>query len=197
MECPACDTANDLSAIHVLSHGAEGSLDLGSSTLGSDTLDVYSDVAAKLGLKTHTEAAPPLLAGLVSPGDEAGSDLLVRNVVGFDASRKSFSIPEPIASGQRLALVVLDGDSARTGFASQLDEFRGESPTFGLYFNCRARGASLFGEVGVEAEYLANAFADLPIGGVIGPYQIAPTPLRPDPVVLTYAGALALVIEAE
>ncbi len=165
---------------------------------GRPALDVYSEAADRLGLEVRREAAPPLLVGRLDESldncfDERGAGLLVRNVVGFDADRRGFSIPEPVTSGQRLALVTLDGAAARAQLASQLDELSARPPVFGLYFNCRARGASLFGDPGVEAECLANAFADVPIAGVISPYQIAPMALRSDPVVLTYAGALALV----
>jgi small ligand-binding sensory domain FIST len=75
----------------------------------------------------------------------------------------------------------------------QLEGLRDPQPAFGLYFNCRGRGASLFGEAGVEATYLANAFADCPIAGLSGPFQLAPLSPGEVPAVLTYAGALALI----
>ena len=117
----------------------------------------------------------------------------MRNVVGFDRARDAFSVPEPMASGQGLAFVQLDADAAREGFVDQLNALRDPQPTFGLYFNCRARGASLFGEAGVEASCLANAFADRPIAGLTGPFQLAPQRPGEGPVVLTYSGVLAFI----
>lgn len=170
---------------------------------GRPALDVYNETARQLGAEAVGEGVPPLLAGMTRPGsDPAAPDgpLLVRNVVGLDPSRRGFSVPETVASGDRLALVVLDPESARAHFAGQLEALgrssapaSPECPAFGFYLNCRARGASLFGEAGVEATHLANAFAECPIAGLIGPFQLAPPAPGADSVVLTYAGALALV----
>jgi small ligand-binding sensory domain FIST len=171
---------------------------------GRPALDVYNETARRLGLDAGGEGVPPLLAGMTRAGAGAAESegaLLVRNVVGLDPSRRGFSVPEAVASGDRLALVVLDPESARARFAGQLEALghsvsspdSPSSPAFGLYLNCRARGASLFGEAGVEATCLANAFADRPIAGLIGPFQLAPPAPGADSVVLTYAGALALV----
>jgi small ligand-binding sensory domain FIST len=175
---------------------------------GRPALDVYTEVAARCGLGAFGEGAPPLLVGIVpkergtsgsgttiSSGHAPG-DVLVRNVVGFDPIRRAFSIPETVVPGQRLALMKLDGEVARASFADQLGQLAAGKPAFTLYFNCRARGASLFGEAGVEARLLANAFADCPVAGLSGPLQIAPSggsPTPTSPLVLTYAGALAAI----
>lgn len=166
----------------------------GSWVLGLDgrpALDVYLEAARDVGLEAAMEGPAGLLVGL--SGQNGSGDLLVRNVVGFDRGRGAFSVPEPMTSGARLAFVRLDAAAARSGFEAQLEGLRDPAPAFGLYFNCRARGAPLFGEAGVEASFLANAFADNPIAGLIGPFQLAPPRPGEDPVVLTYAGALALV----
>lgn len=160
---------------------------------GRPGLDVYQDAARAVGLDSVGEGPPPLLVGLSDSRRGETGALLVRNVVGVDRKRGGFSIPEPMASGQRLAFVRLDPASARACFAEQLEGLQDPLPGFGLYFNCRARGASLFGEAGVEATYLANAFADRPVAGLSGPFQLAPPRPGEEPVVLTYAGALALV----
>ena len=171
---------------------------------GRPALDTYLETVRRRGGVPSEEvngATPTLLVGLL--GKEGASrdgadaprvgNLLVRNIVGFDRERGGFSVPEPMRSGDRLVLVELDADAARDAFAAELEDLRDPRPAFGLFFNCRARGASLFGEPGVEATCLANAFADCPIAGVIGPYQLAPPELGADPQVLTYAGALALM----
>lgn len=161
---------------------------------GRPALQVYTETAARRGAGGWGETSPPLLVGLLPPGGEDTRTLVVRNVVGFDRDRQAFSVPEPMASGQRLTLVELDATAARDDLARRLGELRqAPRPAFGLYLNCRARGAALFGKAGVEAEQLANAFADLPIAGLIGPFQLAPLTAGGDPVLLGYAGALALV----
>jgi small ligand-binding sensory domain FIST len=62
-----------------------------------------------------------------------------------------------------------------------------------IYFNCRARGAALFGKPGVEATGLANAFPYLPLAGAISACQFAPTHAGGRVELLTYTGVLALL----
>jgi small ligand-binding sensory domain FIST len=70
----------------------------------------------------------------------------------------------------------------------------GAAPRFGLYFNCAARGTSLYGLPGIDAAYLSGAFGELPIVGFFGNAEIAP--LRGRNRVFTHTGVLALVGEA-
>jgi small ligand-binding sensory domain FIST len=121
------------------------------------------------------------------------ADLRVRNVVGFDRRRGGFCVAEPVPVGARLALLVCDPQAARSRLEEQLAALSSPAPGFGIYFNCRARGHALFGEAGIEASQLANAFADRPISGAIGSCQFAPLAPGGPAELLTYAGALALI----
>jgi small ligand-binding sensory domain FIST len=137
-------------------------------------------------------------AGPGSSGEPARIDrLLVRNVVGADPRRRAFSIPGPVSAGQRLALLARDPEGARRDFADRLTAMSasasGPPPRFGIYFNCRARGQALFGEAGVEAQNIANAFPSCPISGAVGSCQFAPLAQGEPIELLTYAGALVLV----
>jgi small ligand-binding sensory domain FIST len=160
---------------------------------GRPALDVYLQTARELGLEPGRGGQRSLLVGLCGP--KGTEELLLRNVAGFDRDRAAFSVPEPMASGRRLVFAQLDAELARASFVEQLDEVCSPKPAFGLYFNCRARGASLFGEAGVEATCLANAFSDRPIAGLIGAAQLAPRGPGENPAIFTYAGVLALVDE--
>jgi small ligand-binding sensory domain FIST len=122
------------------------------------------------------------------------ADLRVRNVVGLDHRRGGFCVAEPVPVGTRLALVVRDPEAAQIGLEEQLAEMSSPAPGFGFYFNCRTRGHALFGEAGIEASQLANAFADCPISGAIGSCQFAPLISGGPTEMLTYAGALALIV---
>ena len=158
---------------------------------GRPALDVYFEAVRKVGLEPAVDEPPPLLAGLSeSSGSQA---VLLRNLVGLDPARAAFSVPEPMASGRLLAFFQLDAAAALQGFLEQLESLRDPMPAFGLYFNCRARGASLFGKAGVEATCLADAFGDRPVAGLIGATQLAPLGPGEAPAALTYAGALALI----
>ena len=177
----------------------------GNWVLGLDArpaLQVHDEIARRGPGDPRPEAGASLLVGLLPPDGDEMAPLIVRNVVGFDRARQAFAVPEPMASGQRLAFVVLDADAARGDLPRRLDALGRQAKgghgrlAFGLYFNCRARGAALFGEAGVEAGYLANVFADLPLAGLVGPFQLAPLAAGACPALLGYAGALALVGDA-
>ena len=163
---------------------------------GRPALDVYEEAARRRGARLDAAAPPPLLAGLADPALEGVLD--VRNVVGLDPERRAFSLPEPMSSGRALALVELDGSSARS---EMRERFRtaaaAADPLFGLYLNCRARGAALFGEPGVEAMEIANAFPECPIAGASSPFQLASRAPGEAPRLLTYAGALGLLDGAQ
>lgn len=159
---------------------------------GRPALDVYEEAARRRGLEVVPGAPPPLLAGIAGPGGETG-DCLVRNVVGLDPERRAFALPEPMFSGQGIALAEPDPAAARADMARRFEALSRPAPTFGLYLNCRARGSALFGEAGIEARELANAFADCPVAGVSGPFQLASLAPGQPPSLLTYAGALALI----
>jgi small ligand-binding sensory domain FIST len=64
---------------------------------------------------------------------------------------------------------------------------------FGFYFNCAARGSSLYGLAGIDTAYISRTFGDLPIIGFFGNAEIAP--LRGANRLFTYTGVLALVTE--
>jgi small ligand-binding sensory domain FIST len=165
---------------------------------GRPALQVYEESAQRHRLGNGGNE-PALLVGL-REGESAGNghaprvgDLRVRNLVGFDVRRAGFCVPEPVPVGARLALLVRDPEAARGELEQQLAGLACSSPAFGLYFNCRARGHALFGAADVEATAFANAFADHPISGALGPCQFAPLRAGGPAELLTYAGALALV----
>jgi small ligand-binding sensory domain FIST len=115
----------------------------------------------------------------------------VRNVVGFSPERAGFALPEAVKPGDRVALVLREPEAAREDLKAMLAELDDDAPAFGLYLNCCARGASLFGIPGLEAAYLEQAFGECPIAGMFGSCEIGPIGGRTE--LLTYTGVLALL----
>jgi small ligand-binding sensory domain FIST len=74
-----------------------------------------------------------------------------------------------------------------------LAELGGTAPALGLYFNCCARGTSLFGVPGLEAAYLEQAFRGSPVAGMLGSCEFGP--IGGTTELLTYTGVLALLDE--
>jgi hypothetical protein len=62
----------DLDAVHILSHGSEGAVQLGSATLSSETLDVYDDALAAWGNALGSKA-DLLFYGCDLAGGEGGA----------------------------------------------------------------------------------------------------------------------------
>jgi small ligand-binding sensory domain FIST len=117
-------------------------------------------------------------------------------VIGFAPERRAFALPEAVGRGQQIALAVREPEAARVDLKAMLAELREGRPALGLYFNCCARGSSFFGVPGLEAAYLDQAFADTPIAGMFGSYEIGPiggSPGEQHVELLTYTGVLALV----
>jgi small ligand-binding sensory domain FIST len=165
---------------------------------GRPALDVYREGALGALADDLPRAAAFVLVAL--PNDGATSlrpgGYRVRHVIGFAPERRAFALPEAVGRGQQIGLAIREPEAARVDLKAMLAELREERPALGLYFNCCARGSSFFGVPGLEAAYLDQAFADVPIAGMFGSYEIGPIggpPGEPHTELLTYTGVLALV----
>jgi small ligand-binding sensory domain FIST len=160
---------------------------------GRPALDVYREVARGPLAEDLRRAAAFVLVAL--PRDPAAplapGGYLVRNVAGFALKENAIAIPEPIASGERIAFVQRDPASAREDLKLMLERVRDPAPAFGLYFDCCARGSGFFGVPGLEAAYLEQAFGSVPLAGFFGSCEIGPVAGQPE--LLTYTGVLALI----
>lgn len=130
--------------------------------------------------------------GEVRPGE-----YLVRNIVAADPDTGVLAVSARVEEGQSIIFARREADSARGDLLRMLEEVtsRPESGRykFGLYFNCLARGASLYDEAGVDTALLARALPDVPLLGFFCNAEIAP--LRGANSLFTYTGVLLLVAE--
>jgi small ligand-binding sensory domain FIST len=175
---------------------------------GRPALDVYREAAKGPLAEDLRHASRFLMASI--PCDDAydapaydapgrvtsNLDARVRHIVGFDRSRAAISLPQAVPSGSSIWFSLLDSAAARDDLGETLSAGPPD-PSFGLYFNCRARGESLFGLEGLEAGYIERRYGDTPIVGMFGAFQIAPAPGRraldgSPSQLLTYAGVLSL-----
>jgi small ligand-binding sensory domain FIST len=141
---------------------------------GRPALDVFREAARGPLADDLRRAAGVVLAGI--PCDREATlrpgSYLVRNIVGFEESRRAFAMAQRVRLGDRIALVVRE-------------------PALGAYFNCCARGSSLFRVPGLEIAYLESAFPETPIVGMLGSCELGP--VGSDTQLLTYTGVLALL----
>jgi small ligand-binding sensory domain FIST len=159
---------------------------------GRPALDVYREAAMGPLSQDLRRAKRFLMFAIPQDASPDAAEFSVRHVVGFDEQRGAISLPQPVSVGSTVRLALLDPDAARSDLGRSLEQGPA-APDFGLYFNCRARGESLFGVSGMEAGYLERHFGKVPMVGTFGAFQLAPSsgPSQ-DTQLLTYAGVLAL-----
>ena len=122
---------------------------------------------------------------------------LVRNIIELDPEKGSIGIPEEVREGQSMIFALRDGQRARDDLNQMLQRQRrkleGKPPAFGFYFNCCARGSSLYGIPGIDTAYIRQALGDFPLIGMFGGYELAPLGRRNH--LFAYTGVLALIID--
>ena len=127
-----------------------------------------------------------------------GGGYLVRNLTGFDPELGAIAVSENVEEGQVISFTMRNPDVARQDLKQMLERISAHnSPArpfrFGLYFNCCARGTSLYGLEGIDTAYINNALGDIPIAGFFGNAEFAP--LMGSNHLFTYTGVLVLFSE--
>lgn len=131
-------------------------------------------------------------------GEITGGDYLVRNLIGFDPELGAIAVAENVEEGQVVSFTMRNPDMARQDLKQMLGRVSASGSNarpfkFGLYFNCCARGTSLYGLEGIDTAYINNALGDIPIAGFFGNAEFAP--LRGSNHLFTYTGVLVLFSE--
>jgi small ligand-binding sensory domain FIST len=131
-------------------------------------------------------------ANSVRPGE-----YVVRNIVGIDSDKGILGVAEQVAEGEAMIFTLRDGQRAREDLNQMLNrhtqKLAGRRPAFGFYFNCCARGNSLYGVPGIDTAYIRQALGDFPLIGFFGGYELAP--LGRANHLFAYTGVLALIVE--
>jgi small ligand-binding sensory domain FIST len=128
----------------------------------------------------------------------AGGEYLVRNIIGLDSAKGVIGVADQVREGQSMIFTLRDGQRAREDLEQMLqrqaERLNGKKPAFGFYFNCCARGASLYGIPGIDSAYIRQVLGDFPLIGMFGGYELAP--LGGANHLFAYTGVLALICEA-
>jgi small ligand-binding sensory domain FIST len=141
-----------------------------------------------------------LFVGLPADQEEnsvAPGKYVIRNIVGLDPKEGILGVADEVQEGQALIFALRDGQRAREDLLQMLERqgqrLRDKKPAFGFYFNCCARGASLYGAEGIDTAYIHQALGDFPLIGMFGGYELAP--LGRANHLFAYTGVLALITE--
>ncbi|HEX9788165.1 MAG TPA: FIST N-terminal domain-containing protein, partial [Candidatus Binatia bacterium] len=141
-----------------------------------------------------------LFVGLPASREEnsvAAGRYLVRNIIGLDGERGILGVADPVREGEAMIFAMRDGQRAREDLDQMLrrqsQALGGKRPAFGLYFNCCARGSSLYGIPGIDSAYIRRTLGDFPLIGMFGGYELAP--LGRANHLFAYTGVLALITQ--
>jgi small ligand-binding sensory domain FIST len=134
------------------------------------------------------------LINSVAPGK-----YLIRNIIGIDPDKGILGVAEAVTEGESIIFAMRDGQRARDDLNQmlqrQVNNLGGRKPAFGFYFNCCARGNSLYGIPGIDSAYIKQALGDFPLIGMFGGYELAP--LGRANHLFAYTGVLALITALE
>jgi small ligand-binding sensory domain FIST len=164
--------------------------------------EVFASVLKGPFLEDLRRALMYVFVGL--PADQqrnsvGAGEYLVRNIIGLDSAKRAIAIADQAHEGQSMIFTLRDGNRARDDLGQMLERQRerlnGKKPAFGLYFNCCARGRSLYGIAGIDSAYIRQALGEFPLIGMFGGYELAP--LGGANHLFAYTGVLALICEAE
>jgi len=170
------------------------------------------EVDGRPALEVLRQQAPPelmdnldyafnfLFVGLLADPQEGSAgrgEYMARNIVDADPDTGVLAISESVEEGQKVLFAHREPDSAREDLKRLLHEVSprhtGLSYKFGFYFNCLARGSSLYDELGTDSRMLNEALPDLPLIGFFSNAEIGP--LHGINQLFTYTGILLLIAD--
>lgn len=127
----------------------------------------------------------------------ADGQYVVRNIIGMDAEKGIIGVADEVTEGDAVIFTMRDGQRAREDLGQMLGRqcaaLGQKKPAFGMYFNCCARGNSLYGIPGIDSAYIRQALGEVPLIGMFGGYELAP--LGRANHLFAYTGVLALIDE--
>jgi len=141
-----------------------------------------------------------LFVGLLpDPNQEnaARGEYMARNIIDADPDTGVLAIADRVEEGQSVIFAYREAVSAREDLKRLIEEVSpkttGLNYRFGLYFNCLARGISLYDEEGIDSRMLGEAFPGLPLIGFFSNAEIGP--LHGLNQLFTYTGVLLLIAD--
>ena len=122
---------------------------------------------------------------------------LVRNIIGLDPAQGILGVSEEVREGLPIVFTIRDSQRAREDLNQMLQRqarnLEGRSPAFGFYFNCCARGSSLYGMPGLDTAYIRQSLGQFPLIGLFGGFELAPLDQKNH--LLAYTGVLVLITD--
>lgn len=167
---------------------------------GRPAFTVFAEMVRPPLIEDLRRAAAFIFVGLpVDPEREhiAPGEYAVRNIVGFDPHQGGIAVADDIRPGQKVIFTLRDGNGAREDLKrvleTQVEQWQGQRPGFGLYFNCLGRGSGLYGFPDLDTSYIKQYLGEFPLIGFFTGCEIAPAKQRS--ALHQYSGVLILIGE--
>jgi small ligand-binding sensory domain FIST len=142
---------------------------------GRPALDVFrEDIGPQLAQNLR-RVGGIIFAGLPVTGSDTG-DYLVRNLMAIDPNQGWLVLGAEVSPGDPILFCRRDPESAKQDLTRMVKQLAGRlsgPPKAGVYVSCVARGVSLFGEEGVEAEVIRETLGDFPLIGFFANGEIS------------------------
>lgn len=167
---------------------------------GRCAFDVFAEVAGEDRMKDLRNAISSVFLGLPMEPDQdqiAQGQYLVRSIMGVDPDSGAIAVGDEVRTGQILTFTLREPVGAREDLMRMSNELqKNHYPvSFGVYFNCMARGKGLYGEESVDSRALRSTLEGVPFAGFFSGSEIAP--ICKKTYLHQYSGVLLLVSEPE
>ena len=148
---------------------------------GRPAYDILHELISHLRFENSREIFHRLFLGVPLEDDQTEfgrAQYLVRNIMGVNAKKRALTCAANIEEGEYVTFTLRDPGKAKEDMALMLQDLRqrglGRKPAFGLYFNCCARGTSLYGKPGEDTALIREYFPDVSVAGFFTFGEIAP-----------------------
>lgn len=167
---------------------------------GRPAYDIFLELITQLHFEDTREVFHRLFIGLPLTSFQtefSRSSYLVRNIMGVNAKKGVVACASQVEEGDYVTFALRDPLRAKEDLMLTLEDLLGRadgrSPAFGFYFNCCARGTSLYGTPGEDTALIREVFPRLALAGFFSFGEIAPVEYVNH--LHHYSGVLALAFE--
>lgn len=167
---------------------------------GRPAYDIFLEQVTQLNFENSREVFHRLFLGLPISSYQTEftrARYLIRNIMGVNPRKGAVACASQVDEGDYVTFALRDSSRAKEDLLLMLDDLRqrtqGRTPLFGFYFNCCARGTSLYGTPGEDTALIRDYFPRLPLTGFFTFGEIAPVDYVNH--LHHYSGVLALAFE--
>lgn len=162
-------------------------------------LDILLELLSKLKIDKLEMAAALIFVGIpLEDGEGGDGPYLTRNIIGADPKRKSIAVSTELREGDEIFFLLRHGDLAKKDLEETLERIapsvEEKKPRFGFYFNCCARGRSLYGSPDIDRLAIQQRLGPIPFAGFFTYGEIAPIGTRN--FIHNFTGVLTLIGES-